>query len=222
MRTRIIFAFVLLCSFATSLAYGQSLQDMEIVKQRAKEKVKMLNDYISFIADPQKTMDTRTYYKEEAQKLFIHHCNSYTEILEFADGTKKEEIHKNGVTMGVASVRNTTPRQKPMKQYFRGLMTMGYKSVTIETTDIADMRVSKLQPYGRDEDGKMLYICSVYFDQVFVGKSGDGRTYKDLTRKWVVCYVQVDQVLDEKTGETRPEYMVQLGDVYVISVEKVF
>lgn len=222
MKTRIFLVFVLFCGLAMPYSYGQSSQEMEVIKQRAKEKVKMLNDYISFIADPIKKVDTRTYYKEEAQKLFIHNCNSYTEILEFADGTKKEEIHKNGVTMGVASVRNTTPRQKPMKQYFRGLMTMGYKSVTIETTDIADMRVSKLQPYGKDEEGRMLYICSVYFDQVFIGKTGDGRTYKDLTRKWVVCYVEVDHVFDEETGETKPEYMVRLGDVYVISVEKVF
>lgn len=201
--------------------YGQTPQEEEVLKQRAKEKVKMLNDYISFIADPRKKMETRAQYKGEAQKLFVHNCNSYTEILEFADGTKKE-IHKDGVTMGIASVRNRTPRQKPMRQYLRGLMTMGYKSVTIETTDIADMRVSKLQPYGRDEDGRMLYICSVYFDQVFIGQRGDGGTYKDLTRKWVVCYVQVDEVLNEETGETKPEYMVRLGDVYVISVEKVF
>lgn len=222
MKTKILLSLVLFWGFTISYTHGQSSQEMEMVKQRAKEKVKMLNDYISFIADPQKKIETRTYYKNEAQKLFIHNCDSYTEILEFTDGTKKEEIHKYGVTMGVASVRNTTPRQKPMKQYFRGLMTMGYKSVTIETTDIADMRVSKLQPYGRDENGRMLYTCSVYFDQVFIGKRGDGGIYKDLTRKWVVCYVQVDQVLDEETGETKPEYMVQLGDVYVISIEKIF
>ncbi len=66
-----------------------------------------------------------------------------------------------------------------------------------------------------DENGKMMYICSVYFDQAFVGRRGDGGIYKDITHKWVVCYVQVDDVLDEKTGETYPEYMVKLGDVHV-------
>lgn len=222
MKTKIFLALVLFCSLAITGSYGQTPQEMEVVKQRAKEKVKLLNEYISFIANPLKKMDARAYYKEEAQKLFIHNCNSYKEILEFADGTKEEEIRKDGVTMGVASIRDTTPKQRPMKQYFRGLMTMGYKAVTIETTDIADMSVSKLQPYGRDEEGRMLYTCSVYFDQVFIGQRGDGGTYKDLTRKWVVCYVQVDHVLDEETGETKPEYMVRLGDVYVISVEKIF
>lgn len=221
MKTKIFLILTLLGWFMMPYSYGQSLQDEEVIKQRAKEKVGMLNKYISFIANPQKKWETRVSYKEEAQKLFIHDCNSYTEILEFKNGTRKV-IENKGVTMGVSSVNNPTPRDKPMKQYFRGLMTMGYQSVTIETTDIADMRVSKLQPYGKDKDGKQLYTCSVYFDQVFIGQRGDGGVYKDLTRKWVVCYVQVDEVLDEETGETRPEYMVRLGDVFVISTERIF
>ena len=52
------------------------------------------------------------------------------------------------------------------------------------------------------------------------GCRGDGGVYKDITHKWVVCYVQVDDVLDEETGETYPEYMVKLGDVHVESIEK--
>lgn len=222
MKLKLFLIFILFCSFATPYSYGQSAQEIEMLKLRAKEKVKMLNEYISFIANPQKKIETRNYYKEEAQKLFVHDCNSYTEILEFTDGTKTEIVHKKGVTMGVSSATYKTTAQKPMKQYFRGLMTMSYKQVSIETTDIADMRVSKLQPYGKDEEGRMLYTCSVYFDQKFVGKRADGGAYKDITRKWIVCYIQVDHVLDEETGETRAEYMVQLGDVYVISTERIF
>ena len=38
----------------------------------------------------------------------------------------------------------------------------------------------------------------------------------------VGCYVQVDVVLDEKTGETYKEYMVSLGDVHVDSIKKLW
>ena len=188
------------------------------LKQRAKEKVKQLNDYISFMANPQKESKTRYFYKGEAQKLFINDCERFKEIVEYKDGSK-DEVWREGVTMEVVSLGNRKPRPKPMKEYFRGLITMTYKSVSIETTDIADMRVSKLQPYGKDENGKMMYICSVYFDQAFIGRRGDGGIYKDITHKWVVCYVQVDEVLDEETGDTYPEYMVKLGDVHVESIE---
>lgn len=218
MKTNIYVSLLVALFFASSNTFAQSAQDMEVLKQRAKEKVKQLNDYVSFMANPQKANKTRYFYKEQAQKLFINDCERFKEIVEYKDGSK-EEVWRDGVTMEVASLRNRKPRPRPMKKYFQGLIALAYKSVAVEAADIVDMRVSKLQPYGKDENGKMMYICSVYFDQAFVGRRGDGGVYKDITHKWVVCYVQVDDVLDEETGETYPEYMVKLGDVYVESIE---
>lgn len=221
---------VVLILFATLFASAQSLsaqsftlseQDINLLKARAKEKVGLMNQYIKYMADPRKDNKSRFHYKDMAQNLFINNCNPFTEIVEFEDRTK-ETIQRNGVTMQIASLRNKTPRTKPMKEYFRGLIKMNYKQVHMESTDIADMRVSKLQPYGKDADGKQLYICSVFFDQVFIGVTPEGRKYQDITHKWVVCYVQVDEVLDEKTGETYQEYMVRLGDVHVESIEKLW
>ena len=217
MKTKVIIAFVLSLLFAAADAYALSAEDVQILKLRAREKVKQLNDYISFMADKKKPAKTRYYYKDIAQTLFINNCDGYKEITEFEDGTQEESWH-DGVVMEVASTRNQIPRTKPMKTYFRGLITMNYTSVTIETTDIADMRVSELKPYGKDENGNTLYICSVIFDQVFIGQRADGGIYKDITRKWVVCYVKVDEVYNSQTGETESEYMVSLGDVHVISV----
>ncbi len=192
-----------------------------IVSAQTEPHVGMLNKYIAFMADPQNDSDTRFYYKEEAQKLFVNNCNPYTEIVEFEDGTK-ETIRRESVTMQVVSLRNRTPRTKPMKDYFRGLIKMNYRYVKIESADIVDMRVSKLQPYGKDADGKQLYVCSVFFDQVFVGVTPEGRKYQDITHKWVVCYVQVDEIYDPETGDTYQEYMVRLGDVHVESIEKLW
>ena len=204
---------------AESFSVSAQTENSEFTIKRHCKKIDQLNDYISFMANPQKANKMRYFYKEQAQKLFINDCERFKEIVEYKDGSK-EEVWRDGVTMEVASLRNRTPRHRLMKEYFRGLITMAYKPVAIETADIADMRVSKLQPYGKDENGKMMYICSVYFDQAFVGRRGDGGVYKDITHKWVVCYVQVDDVLDEETGETYPEYMVKLGDVHVESIEK--
>lgn len=217
MKAKMFASLLIAMFFVSGNVFAQSAQDMEVLKQRAKEKVKQLNDYISFMANPQKASKTRYFYKEQAQKLFINDCDRFKEIVEYKDGSK-EEVWRDGVTMEVLSLRNKTPHYRLMKKYFQGLITMTYKLVTIETADIADMRVSKLQPYGKDENGKMMYICSVYFDQAFVGRR-DGGFYKDITHKWVVCYVQVDDVLDEETGEIYSEYLVKLGDVHVESIE---
>lgn len=220
MKTKIVVSLLLAMSLIPVNTFAQSEHDMEVLKQHAREKVKQLNDYISYMADPKEKQSNRYFSKEQAQKLFINNCNQFKEILEFEDGTKEEIWRKDGVIMEVASLRRKTPRPRPMKEYFRGLITMDYKSVVIETTDIADMRVSKLQPYGRDENGEIMYVCTVHFDQIFHGLTPEGRKYEDVTHKWVVCYVKVDSVLDEETGETYPEYMVDLGDVRVSSIER--
>lgn len=219
MKTKMIISLLLAMLLVSNNVFCQSEHDIEVLKQHAKEKVKQLNDYVSYMADPKEKERNRYFSKEQAQKLFINDCNRFKEIVEYKDGTK-EEIWREGVTMEVASLRRKEPRPRPMKEYFRGLINMTYKSVIIETTDIADMRVSKLQPYGRDENGEMMYVCTVHFEQVFHGITPEGRKYEDITRKWVVCYVQVDKVLDEETGETYPEYMVDLGDVHVESIER--
>lgn len=225
MKTKVLFFLFAILFFSSSALYAQKFtlsdQDVKVLKERAAEKVGMMNKYIAFMADPKNDSDTRFYYKEEAQKLFVNDCNPFTEIVEFEDGSR-ETIRRESVTMQVASLRNKTPRTKPMKEYFRGLIKMNYKYVKMESTDIADMRVSKLQPYGKDADGKQLYVCSVFFDQIFVGVTPEGRKYQDITHKWVVCYVQVDEVYDPETGDTYREYMVRLGDVHVESIEKLW
>lgn len=219
MKTKMLIPLLLTMLLVSGNTFAQSEHDMEVLKQHAKEKVKQLNDYISYMADPNEKVSNRNFSKEQAQKLFINDCERFKEIVEFEDGSK-EEIWRDGVIMEVASLRRRTPRPRPMKEYFRGLINMTYKSVTIESTDMADMRVSRLQPYGRDENGEMMYVCTVHFEQVFHGVTPEGRKYEDVTRKWVVCYVQVDKVLDETTGQTYPEYMVDLGDVHVESIER--
>lgn len=207
---RILFLCVVVLAFTNVSA--QNDDNYESLKQRAREEVKMLNDYISYLADPKQDKKTKHYYKEQAEELFIYACGPYEEKIEFKNGSIKTILH-DGVVMEVSSVKNTTPRTKPMKAYFNGLIYLAniYKSVTIETTDIADMQVSKLT---KRPDGK--YECAVYFDQIFVGRRGDGGTYADITRKWVICYIEEIKTLEGT------EYDTKLGDVHVISTEKIF
>lgn len=222
MKTKVYYLALIIAMLSVSNnAFSQSAKDIEVLKQRVKEKVVQLNDYISFMADPKMAQKTRFSYKSEAEKLFIEDCSPYTEIVHFVDGSQEKIQRTEGVCMEVASLRNQTPRPKPMKEYFRGLINMRYASVSIETTDIDDMLVSKLQPYGRDKDGNMMYVCTVHFEQVFHGITPEGRRYEDITRKYAVCYVGVEYPIDEKTGDVRPEYMVKLGDIHVESIERV-
>ncbi len=111
MKTKMYVSLLVAMFFVSGNIFAQSAQDMEVLKQRAKEKVKQLNDYISFMANPQKANKTRYFYKEQAQKLFINDCERFKEIVEYKDGSK-EEVWCDGVAMVVASLRNRTLRHR--------------------------------------------------------------------------------------------------------------
>ena len=212
---------LLLMAFIPCASYSQTTQDLKVLKDRVKEKVFILNNKIAFMADPTMDKKDRIDSKESAQRLFVNDCMPFIEIVDFKDGTQ-DVISRKGVNMQVSSTRSEKPSTKLMPIYFYGLINMNYKYVTMTSSDIDDMEVSTLQPYGRDQNGNMLYTCSVFYFQTFVGVTPEGRKYADITKKRIVCYVQVEEVLNEKTGEMKPEYMVRLGDVFVISTKKLW
>ena len=200
---------LLMCHVSQAQKYESiSPEQVKTLKMYAAQKVGQLNDYISFMANKQEPNENKKYYKKSALDLFVEKGEPFIEIIEFADGSKKK-IDREGVVMETATIRNRKPRKRLMKTYFDDLIGDPAQQIIIQSTDIADMRVSQLEAYG---DGR--YICSVYFDQAYIKKYKDGHVYKDITRKWVVCYV--DRHIT--TDSTEAEYVVTLGDIHVESV----
>lgn len=178
---------------------GQNTVD-EQIKRTAAQRVAQMNDYISFMADKSNDMETRQYYKKQALNLFAGRGYNYEE----------NGVNKEGVRMEITSVNNTRPRSKLMRVYFNGLMNLTYQKVSIQSTELASIKVSNLQKVDNN-----MYVCTCYFDQVFVGYRDGRPVYKDITRKKVKCYIEVQDV------EGGPqEYVVLLGDVQAIDTKR--
>lgn len=199
---RIIFAFFAIMMVTASFAQANV---QEVLRIRAAEKVGQLCDYIEFLANPQNEYKTRSYYKTKALNLFINKGEAYEE-----DG-----VYKKGVMMEVTSIWRSKPSRRLMKDYFTGLMNMRYSKVEIESTEVSNIEVSKLQPIDDDT-----YVCTCYFEQAFCGYRDGVPVYKDITRKKVKCYVIKEKVLDDQGGE-QIEYMVMLGDVTALETRRV-
>lgn len=199
---KIILAIVALMT--VTISYAQS-DVQEVLKRRAAEKVGQLCDYIEFLANPQNEYKTRNYYKTKALNLFINKGEEYEE-----DG-----IYKKGVLMEVTSIWRKKPSQRLMKDYFTGLMNMRYSKVVIESTEVSNIEVSRLQQIDDDT-----YVCTCYFEQAFCGYRDGIPVYKDITRKKVKCYVVKEVILDDQGGEQH-EYMVMLGDVTALETRRV-
>ena len=178
---------------------GQNTVD-EQIKRTAAQRVAQMNDYISFMADKSNDLETRQYYKKQALNLFAGRGYNYEE----------NGVNKEGVRMEITSVNNTRPRSKLMRVYFNGLINLTYQKVSIQSTELASIKVSNLQKVDNN-----MYVCTCYFDQVFVGYRDGRPVYEDITRKKVKCYIEVQDV------EGGPqEYVVLLGDVQAIDTKR--
>ena len=197
-----VFKRILLLQFIVMIFAPMMAQNSveEQIKRRAAERVAQMNDYISFMEDKSNDLETRQYNKKQALNLFAGRGYDYEE----------NGIHKEGVRMEVTSVNNTRPRAKLMRVYFNGLVNLTYQKVSIQSTEVSSIKVSNLQKVDNN-----LYVCTCYFDQVFIGYRDGIPVYKDITRKKVKCYVEVQD------AEDGLEYVVLLGDVHAIDTKRI-
>ena len=183
---------------------AQDYNEEKLFQQRAKERVKLMNDYVSFMADKSKSQETRYYYRKKALPLFIGKGYEYEE----------NGVTKRGVMMQTTSVnRPGVVTNTLLRDYFSRLVNLRYSKVNITSTEIAGMKVSDLKKVD-SSDNKTLYMCTCQYVQYFRGEYGDGYVYADKTTTRIVCYVEVEETEDGQ------EFMIKLGDVEAISTER--
>lgn len=185
-------------------ANAQNIENDKMLQQRAKERVRLMNDYVAYMADKSKSQEARYYYRKKALPLFIGKGYEYEE----------NGVTKQGVMMQTTSVnRPGVVTNTPLRDYFSRLVNLRYSKVNITSTEIAKIEVSDLKKVD-SSDNKTLYMCTCQYVQYFRGEYGDGYVYADKTTKRIVCYVEVEETEDGQ------EFMIMLGDVEAISTER--
>lgn len=205
MNTILKFALASIVILMSSISVSaKEFDEDNLIQQRAKERVRLMNDYISFMSDKSKSTETRYYYREKALPLFIGKGFEYEE----------NGIPKKGVRMQTTSVnRPGVTNILLLRDYFTRLVNLEYSEINITSTEIADIKVSDLKKVD-SSNNKTLYMCTCQYVQYFRGEYGDGYVYADKTTKRIVCYVEVE---DTEDGQ---EFIIKLGDVEAISTER--
>ena len=193
-------SFVILLTLIAFCCQGMSAQNEDAAtKRRVQEVVAQLGDYLNYMADKNNSLKSRQYYRKKALKLFIGNGEPYT------IGSR----HFPAVSMQTTSLRNRTPKTQPMAEYFTHLINLRYEQVSLETTEVAQIKVSDLRKIDDDT-----YVCTANFEQWFVGKRREGGYYKDKTNKSVQVYVKVEDTIDN------PEYIILLGNITATHTER--
>ena len=193
-----ILTFAIIIS--ATLAYAQPNNE-NAMTIRAVQKVKQLADYITYMADKEKPIEDRKEYRQAALNLFIGQGKSF-----IVNGAPRE-----GVYMLITSKHRKKPAQRLMKDYFTGLINIRYSKVVIESSEIADIKVSELKKVADHE-----YECTCTISSAFCGFHDGKPIYKKLPHKRVTCRIFEEgtvKVADSSDIETGYEYVVLLGDV---------
>ena len=216
-KTLIRILWVMAIALVAIPAYSQSQEDMkENIKNRAREKTAQLGMYIKNIAKkypnltPKEQEDKKNYFIYTALGLFIFRGEKYDVYITDNVTEKTDTIHKEGAMMEVTSIsRPNSTSRRTVKKYLNGLKKLIYSQVEIKTTDAADMRVTTPQKIGDN-----LYQCTCYFEQEFIGKTGEVIKYGDRTTKRVDV---ITQVLETEDGI---ELKTKLGDVTAVETKR--
>ena len=193
-----ILTFAIIIS--ATLAYAQPNNE-NAMTIRAVQKVKQLADYITYMADKEKPIEDRKEYRQAALNLFIGQGKSF-----IVNGAPRE-----GVYMLITSKHRKKPAQRLMKDYFTGLINIRYSKVVIESSEIADIKVSELKKVADHE-----YECTCTISSAFCGFHDGKPIYKKIPHKRVTCRIFEEgtvKVADSSDIETGYEYVVLLGDV---------
>lgn len=155
----------------------------QAIDSLALEKVKDLSKYISLIGDKKTPYSEATRVMDRAEELFAPDSD-----------------------MGVSSLTSDEINYYKVRDYFNRLMALNYDKVTIKWYDIHYISDLEQQP-----DGKFVGVITIY--QRFEGKSEDGLSYKDTTKKDITIYVEKKQT--QIAGRTIEFWDVLLGDIRV-------
>ncbi|MEO9476703.1 MAG: hypothetical protein ABJG41_14270 [Cyclobacteriaceae bacterium] len=155
----------------------------QAIDSLALEKVKDLSKYISLIGDKKTPYSEATRVMDRAEELFAPDSE-----------------------MGVSSLTSEEINYYKVRDYFNRLMALNYDKVTIKWYDIHYISDLEQQP-----DGKFVGVITIY--QRFEGKSEDGLSYKDTTKKDITIYVEKKQT--QIAGRTIEFWDVLLGDIRV-------
>ena len=204
MKTMII---LLLTVFGSALKVNAQIftnAQEDMARQRAAEVVAQMNDYVSFMARKDYSVNIRNRYRTQALNLYVGKGYSY----------ELNGENRDGVIMEVSSVTKNTIKKQLIRNYFTNLINLRYKDVKITNTEVAEMKLSNLKKVDDN-----MYVCTCQFVMVFEGRTDRNFVYKDKTTKRIKCFVRVDEVVDED-GEKSLEFMVRLGDTQCISTER--
>ena len=202
---------IILLSFIGAEYISAQLSDTpNLIEQRVREKVKQLNEYISFMASPKIEKGKKVFYKKQALQLFINCGESFDVVTEHPDSSK-DTIRRDGAAIEVSGLLKNSKRKINVKRYFDGLINGQYKPVTIDCIEYVSN--DTYLPSQTDSCSNCHVACIVRILFLNDIDRPKGICCSERTPKWYIGQFGASEDIDEATGEISYEYRTCIGDI---------
>lgn len=174
----------------------------EIVSRKLQDKAHILNDYLTFIAQKDRSSDIKKHYIEQALSLFVNNGEPFC-----ADSVKY-----NGAYIVTKSAYRNKPVTRKMKDYLQGVMDLRYTPIDLSTIKIPALPAI-IDNNSFVKCGNNLYKLTMTITRELAGYIDGTPVYKDIQPFEYSIYIWMKETIDGK------EYKIYLSDIEVVEKE---
>lgn len=194
-KTIVLISIIAILGVANSTA--QELTG-EMVSNKLKEKAQILNDYLLFLAQKDRSLDIKKHYMEQAKSLFVNNGEPFC----------VDSVKYDGAYIVTKSAYRNKPVKRKISDYLQGVVDLRYTPI--------DLTVIKIPALPAVIDNKSFVKCgdNLYKYTALITREHAGYidgipVYKDITRYEYSVFIGVKDTIDGR------EYIIYLSDVEV-------
>lgn len=175
----------------------------EIITNRLQEKAQILNDYISFLAQKDRSADIKKHYMNQALNLFVNRGEPFN-----TDSTNFE-----GSFILTKSAYRNKPVKRRVKDYLQGVMDLRYAPIDLSALKIPTLP-GLIDSKSFVKCGYDLFRFSTMITRELAGYIDDTPVYKDITPFEYSIYIGLEDSINGK------EYVIYLSEIEVEDKEE--
>lgn len=168
----------------------------EIVRSKLQEKVQILNDCLTFLAQKDRSADIRKHYMDQALCLFVNNGEPFG-----FDSTKYE-----GSFILTKSAYRNKPVKRRVKDYLQGVMDLRYTPIDLSAIKIPALP-AVIDGNSFVKCGDNLYKFTTMITRELAGYIDGTPVYKDITPFKYTIFIGMEDTIDGK------EYVIYLSDI---------
>lgn len=176
----------------------------EIVANKLQEKAQILNDYLSFLTQKERSDGIKKYYMDQALDLFVNEGEPFS-----VDSVKYDGAY----IVAKSAYRNKHVKRK-IKDYLQGVMDLRYTPIDLSAIKIpAFPAVFDSKSFVKCGDN--LYKYTILITRELAGNIDGSPVYKDIEPFEYSIFIGTKNTIDDK------EFIVYLSDIEVEEKEKI-